>query len=212
MFRIFRRPQRGEFFVIGGDCSQGGEDQNYAQFLSKSKLDFPIVYSSNGVAASMTTAIHPFLEWLHDVTGIPPVVAFERNNGGASEMERLQALNRLNKYVVYTMKKHGIIDAEKDTNKYGWDTNQATRPVLVSDWKHAVDNKLATLYDEPTILQHKVFIVNKVGKPEAAKGKHDDAVIACAIAWQLYQTESPRQVIQSWQRPVYTPNDSVIGV
>lgn len=189
MFRQFRTIEKGEFIIVGGDTSQGGLDENFVQFFSKSKLDFPMVYQKHGVAAEVTSALFPVLERIYDVTGFAPLVCLERNNGGASEMQRLAVLNRLNKYKLFKMVQFGLnkTDAERETDKLGWDTNVATRPIMLGDWKAAFDARLVTIYDEETLNQHKSFILNKQGKPEAARGKHDDAVMSCAIAWQLNQ-------------------------
>ena len=185
-------PKPGEFFVIGGDCSQGGDDTNESHFFSVTDLDFPIVYTSEGVAAAMTNAVFPWLEWVCDLTGIIPVVAFERQNGGASEMYRMEALNKKHKYEVFKMPRIGSDKEEQKEPKFGWDTNAATRPKLVSDWKIAVDGRLPTIYEEDAVSQHRTFVVNKEGKPEAARGSHDDKVIAPAIAWQLFQICTPK--------------------
>jgi hypothetical protein len=42
------------------------------------------------------------------------------------------------------------------------------------------------VYDEQTIQELFWFIINRQGKPEAMKGKHDDHVISLGVAWQLY--------------------------
>lgn len=191
-FRLWRKIQRGEFFVIGNDCSQGGSDSNTGAFLSKSKLDFPITYRRQGVANDMTDDVFPVLEWLFDITGVKPVIAFERNNGGASEMDRLNKLNIKHKYEIYVMKRKGFTsEVDEETKKLGWVTDASTRPDLVKDWKYAFDNKLVKIYDPEFIEEHKTFVINASGKPEAAKGFHDDCVFSPAIAWQLYQTEEP---------------------
>lgn len=214
MFRLYREIEHGEFFVIGGDCSQGGEDSNVASFFSTTKLDFPLIYKQQGVAAQMTEDLHPILEWIFDKTGIKPVVAFERQNGGSSEMERLKKLNRNNKYDIFIMPKIGTTEDSEDidTNQYGWNTSSATRPILVGDWKDAFDNKLVKIYDEDFISEHKTFIVNKVGKPVASGSNHDDCVISPAIAWQLYQRVPVRKIERPFEQPVFTPKDSVIGI
>lgn len=196
-FRLWRKIQKGEFIIVGGDCSQGGPDSNTSAFLSKDKRDFPITYKRQGVANDMTDDIFPVLEWIHDVTGIKPVVAFERSNGGASEMDRLNKLNLKKKYVIYQMKHFGKEEDPSNPNKniskeLGWTTSTLTRPILVKDWRNAIDNKLIRLYDEEFIEEHKTFVINSKGKPEAAKGFHDDCVISPAISWQLYQTEEPQ--------------------
>lgn len=190
MIRMYRRPSLGEFFVVGGDCSQGGIDSNWAQFLSKDQIDVPLVLEMPGVAANMTPILHQTLEWIYDQTGIQPIVALERNMGGASEMERLRKLNRSNKYRIYTSRSIGKVSGETITDKLGWNTDTASRPRMIGDLKTTIDDELLKLYDEETINQLSTFIVSKSGKPEAASNTHDDAVMSLAIAWQLYQTEN----------------------
>jgi len=186
MLRLYRRPRAGEFFVVFGDCAQGGSDSNMVQFLSKSNIDVPLVLQVNDVAASMTPILHQTLEWLYDQTKVKPVVALERNNGGASEMERLRLMNRSDKYRLYFMKRDGVT-----TDKLGWVTDMISRPTMIGDWKVAFDSTQVKIYDEVTIDQHRTFISNKRDRPEAAPNTHDDAVISMAGAWQLYQTENP---------------------
>lgn len=191
MLRLFRRPKKGEFFVVGGDCAQGGIDSNYAQFISKDAVDVPLVLQMQGVAASMTPVLHQTLEWLFDITGVQPVVALERNMGGASEMERLRKLNRLNKYRIYVMKRVGRTEGETQTEVLGYQTDSVSRPRMVGDLKEAIDSMGLKIYDSETVSQMNTFIVNKQGKPVAASNTHDDGVMSLAVAWQLYQTETP---------------------
>lgn len=209
MFRQYRNIEKGEFIIIAGDCSQGGADDNFTQFFSKTKLDIPLVYQKKGVAAEMTTAIYPVLNRLFEVTGVKPLVAFERNNGGASEMQRLDVLNREGKYDLYKMITTGTAktEVERTTEKLGWDTNTATRPTMLGDWKVAFDGRLVTIYDQETLDQHKSFIVNKRGKPEAANNQRDDAVIACAIAWQIHQMSAiPSTSSYKFEEPEWASN------
>lgn len=187
MFRIYRELEEGEYILVGGDCSQGGKDSNFAPFFSTKHFDFPIVYEHQGVAANMTIDIFQALEWVFDRTGVKPVVAFERNNGGASEMERLKAMNINQKYTIFVMPKIGGNSDQNETDKLGWDTNIASRPKLLGEWKNAYDSMQVKIYDAKTLAQHKTFVINKNGKPEAESGFHDDSVISFAICWQLYQ-------------------------
>lgn len=188
-WRQYRELEHGEFIVVFGDCSQGGEDSNYVQFMSQTNMDVPLVYQARGVAMTMTQDIFPILEKIFDVTGIPPVVAFERNNGGQSEIQRLFDLNVKNKYRIFIMPNWGTVMNE-DTNKLGWDTNAATRPKMLGEWKNAFEKRLFRIYDEETIAQHKAFII-KNGKPQASAHKHDDAVMSLAGAYQLFQLCKP---------------------
>jgi hypothetical protein len=193
MFYRFRDIQKGEFIICFADTAMGGGDNCAVQFLSHKWLDVPLVYHSNVTATFMTPLLHEELTTIHKQTGIKPIVAFERNNGGAFEMDRLARLNHYGDYRIYTMKNVNPLGRMEDTGKYGWDTNTATRPKMLQELKEAVDGRLLHIYHRQTVDEMFSFIINEQGKPEAEKGTHDDLVMALAGAWQLYQTEKPQR-------------------
>jgi len=197
MFRRYRQPELGEFFCVFADTAAGGGDYCAVQFLSKTKLDVPTVYHAKTIATEMTPQIHLELEKIYDTTHVKPVVAFERNNGGMYELERLATLNRNGKYTIY-QEKLGVGTSGATTNspKLGWTTSTATRPTMLSMLKEAIDSRLLKLYDRPTINEMFSFVVVQTSsswKAQAESGAHDDLVMALAGAWQLYQTENPEQ-------------------
>lgn len=195
-FKQYRQLEKGEFIVIGGDTASGGLDYSASQFLSKTKLDVPIVYHSKQTTTSMVNDLVPKMEWIFDQTGIPPVIALERNNGGSFEMDRLAMLNRANKYRLYVDKGSiGQIDPVEG-KKYGWTTSSATRPKMLEDLKNAIDNRLLRIYEKQTIKEMFSFIIVQTSsswKAQAEKNAHDDLIMSLAIAWQLYQTEQPEE-------------------
>lgn len=188
MFFKYRELQRGEFVVVGGDCSMGSGDYSVCQFISKNNLDVPLVYSSRGSATEMTNKVYPALERIHDKTGIKPMIGYERNNGGSFEMERLASLNRLGKYDIFKMPGIGNVDNGEPV-RLGWDTNTATRPAMLSALKEIIDSKTLRIYDKRTVEELFSFInvqTSTAWKAQAEKNAHDDHVMALAIAWQLY--------------------------
>ena len=188
-FRQYRKIEQGEQFVVAADTSSGLGDYCAAQFLSKTKLDVPLVFHSKAIATEMTNTIYPVLDKICDVTGINPIIAYERNAGGSFEMDRLASLNRLGKFTLFKMPTMGVEEPSQPT-KYGWDTNTATRPAMLSQLKEAIDNKLLTIYDKMTIEEMYSFVVVRSTasvKAQAEAGMHDDLVMSLAIAWQLYQ-------------------------
>lgn len=194
-FRRYRKYTRGEFIVVGVDTSWGGTDYCAAQFLSKTTLDIPTVFHSKQLATEMTPQIHLELERIYDATQVKPVVAFERNNGGIAEIERLATLNREGKYRIYQEKRNiGTTDSTEQTVRLGFTTSSATRPTMLSMLKEAIDSRLITLYDKPTVNEMFSFIISQTSsswKAQAEQGAHDDLIMALAIAWQLYQSENP---------------------
>ncbi len=200
-FRRYRTYEKGEFIVVGVDTSWGGTDYSCAQFLSKTKLDIPTVYHSRVLATEMTPQIHLELERIYDETGVKPVCAFERNNGGVAEIERLATLNRDGKYRIYQEKSNvGSMETTESSVRLGWTTSSSSRPTMLSMLKEAIDNRLIRVYDKPTITEMFSFIVSQTSsswKAQAEQGAHDDLIMALAIAWQLYQSEEPEKTIQS---------------
>lgn len=195
-FRRYRSYKPDEFYVVFADTAWGGVDWCAAQFLCKTALDVPVVYHAKTIATEMTPLIHTELERIYDTTRVKPVVAFERNNGGVAEMERLATLNRDGKYIIYQEKRNvGTTDLIEQDVRLGYTTTSATRPTMLSMLKEAIDNKLIRIYDKPTINEMFSFIISQTSsswKAQAENGAHDDLIMALAGAWQMYQTESPK--------------------
>ena len=189
MFRQYREIEPNEAFVVAVDTSSGVGDYCAAQFLSRTKIDVPLVYHEKTIATNMTNILFPILEKISDKTGIKPTIAYERNNGGNFEMERLASMNRLGKFEIFKMPTIGREDPP-DSVRYGWDTNSATRPAMLGQLKEAIDNKVLRIYDKPTIEEMFSFVIVQTSssrKAQAESGSHDDLVMSLAIAWQLYQ-------------------------
>lgn len=199
-FRKFRDFERGEFILVFADTAWGGGDFCAAQFLSQTRLDVPLVYHAKTIASDMTPELHTMLETIHTITGVKPVICYERNNGGIAEIERLAKLNRNNKYTIYLQKTGNATRAGyEDSKKYGWDTTSASRPIMLSMLKDAIDNQLIRIYDEPTITEMFSFVEMQTSsswKAQAERGAHDDLIMSLAGVWQMFQTERPPVVRQ----------------
>ena len=139
MFSRFRELQKGEFILVFADTAGDGADNCAVQFLSHKWLDVPIVYHSKVTASFMTPLLHQELKRIYKETGIQPMVAYETNNGGSFELDRLARLNRFGEYRMYTMKNVDPSGRVVDTGKIGWSTNSATRPKMLHELKDAIE-------------------------------------------------------------------------
>lgn len=187
-FTQYRDIEAGEKFVVFADTAAGGADRCAAHFLSTTKLDVPLVYHAPVIATIMTNELLPVLEKIATITGFNPLVAYERNNGGSFEMDRLASLNKRGLYDIYQMQSIGM-QVNEATRRLGWDTNTATRPQMLSGLKECIDGMLLTIYHPETIKELYSFVVVKTTsswKAQAESGSHDDLVMSLAGVWQLY--------------------------
>lgn len=184
----YRDIEFGEKFAVFADTSVGGADSCAVHFLSTTKLDIPLVYHDRVIATVMTNDIFPVLERIANDTGYKPLVAYERNNGGAFEMDRLAAMNRLGLFSIFQMPSVGM-QINQDSKRLGWDTNTATRPQMLGGLKECIDQCLVSIYHPETIKELYAFVVVKTSsswKAQAESGSHDDLVMSLAGVWQLY--------------------------
>lgn len=195
MFFLHRALRRGEFILFFADTAGEGSDWNAGHGLSKESLDIPLTMHYEGSITDVTPQLQLVLEWIYDVTGIKPVVAYETNNGGIYELERLNRLNLKGKYIIYYQYELNREGNRERTNKMGWNTNSATRPVMLSGVKDLVNNQLVRIYHAETINEMFSFVKKKTPsgwRAEAETGAFDDLILALAGVWQLYQTEEPQ--------------------
>jgi hypothetical protein len=191
-FRQYRDFAKGEFIICFVDTAGEGQDWNAGQFLSVDRLDVPMVLHYEGSITDVTPVLKDALESIQTQTGVNPIVAYETNNGGGYELERLARLNKLQKYTMYYQWKINPEGRLERTDKLGFNTNSATRAPMLIAMQEMVNGNLVNLYDKLTVEEMFSFVKHKTPsgwRAEAESGSHDDLIMALAGAWQLYQTE-----------------------
>jgi hypothetical protein len=71
------------------------------------------------------------------------------------------------------------------SDSYGFKTTSATRPAILSAMKIIVHEDMTVINSTALLSQMRTFVRNKSGKYEALSGKHDDLVMAYAIACEI---------------------------
>lgn len=102
-------------------------------------------------------------------------IAVERNNHGHAVLQALQREHRYER-----LYKHSDF-------KFGWLTNAVTRPTMLDALEDAHRRGLWKSSDRNVLGQMRTFIISDTGKAEAARGEHDDLVLAAAISWAVRQ-------------------------
>lgn len=95
--------------------------------------------------------------------------------------------------------------AEKIQDKFGFVTNKATRPIILSILKEILRDNVNWINDLEILKEALVFIKNEKGRPEAQLGEHDDLIMGLAITYYIRTQQSYSVVIEKEEKEVELP-------
>jgi Phage terminase large subunit len=98
---------------------------------------------------------------------------------------------------------------QKWTDKLGWDTNLATRALMLDTLEQALRERSLVLNGERSLAELVTFVRDEKGRPAAQPGTNDDLVITLAMAVTV-AVEMPRQLRRAKQ-PEHRPAFAATG-
>ena len=113
------------------------------------------------------------LGWYYNEALISIEVNFDTHP--VKELERLKYRKQYRREIVDTI-------GDKEQHKYGFRTTSSSRPLIIGELVQIVREEAELVNDLETLGEALTFIRNNKGKPEAQQGKHDDCILALAIA------------------------------
>lgn len=171
--KIYKEPIKGRRYIIGCDPAEGvGKDASAAVVLDELTIEIVAVYNGHLRPADFAAKIVEIGHLYKSPQTYPPLVAVERNNHGHAVLLELDHLCYSNIYI-----------SERD-KRPGWRTDGISRPLMIDRFIESIEENYLKIFDKD-ILSELLTLVNNNGKIEAATGKHDDLIIACAIALQI---------------------------
>lgn len=182
---IFKQPEPGRKYVIGGDTAEGlaTGDAQVIYVADVGTEDCVALYKSQVAPdefASEAYKIGKFYNWA--------LMAIEVNKDGLWVNDAIEKMGYINLYY------RKIFDdiTQKLTKYFGWKTTAATRPFALAALKSIFLRKTSGF---PLALLNEMltFVRNEKGKPEAMDKKHDDCIIAAAICYAVLQ-ECSREI------------------
>lgn len=173
--QIFREPEEGRPYVIGGDTSGEGSDFFVAQVLDNVTGEQVAVLRHQYEEDTYAKQVFRLGEYYNDA-----LVGIEANYS-TYPIKRLEQMGYRNQYVreqedTYT----GAI-----RKAYGFQTNVRTRPVIIAQLVEAMREGINLVNDRTTLEEMLTFVRNEKLRAEAEEGAHDDCVMALAIAWYI---------------------------
>lgn len=169
---LYREPEPGRAYTLGGDTAGDGSDWFAGQVLLEDTGEQAAVlhqkYDEDRYAEQMY-CLGKYYGW---------ALAAVEVNFSTHPIKELQRLGYPNLYFRRSL--DGI--TEKMQMKYGWRTDRVSRPQMLAELVRQARENPGALHDPDTLGEMLVFVKNERGRPEAMAGEHDDLVISLAIA------------------------------
>lgn len=173
--KIYKYVEEGHPYVEGGDTAGEGSDRFTGQVIDNS--------DGNQVATLKKDLDEDEYARQMYCLGIyynEALIGIE-NNYSTYPTKKLKEYNYPN---IYLRELEDNI-SEKVQDKYGFVTNKATRPIILSILKEVFRDNIWWINDIDTLREALVFIVNEKGRPEAQPGEHDDLIMGLAITYYI---------------------------
>ena len=179
--KVYKKPEKGVPYVIGGDTAGEGSDSFVAQVLDNRTGEQVAVL--RGKFDEDVFARQVYCLGLHYNTAL---IGIETNFSTYPVME-LERLRYPKQYI-----RESIDDyTHKIKQSFGFLTNTKTRPVILAELIKAVRDDITIVNDETTLQEMLTFVRNpETLKPEAELGAHDDCVLSLAIAHYIRPQQS----------------------
>ena len=181
---IWRPPQQGREYVIGGDVGQG---LSHGDFSCGCVLD----RETGEQVAELHGRVAPgrFARLLAALGRIywEAEIAVESNNHGFATLDALH--NTLQYAPLFRYRRYD--QAGQYGEALGWPTNARTRPLMLDGLVEALAEGHLLVHSEGLVDECLTFVTTDSGSCEALSGKHDDRIIAAAIAWQARKRPQP---------------------
>ena len=190
IIRIYKDKVDKVPYVIGGDTAGDGSDSFVGQVLDNITGEQVAVLETQTDEDLYAHQMYCLGYYYNNA-----LLGIEANFS-TYPIKELQRLEYPNMYVRKTEDNY-IGGYEK---KYGVRTTSVTRPVMIAGLVEVAREEIELINDKKTLDEMLVFIKNDKGRAEAMQGKHDDHVMALAIAH--YIRPQQRMVLQKDVVPI----------
>lgn len=180
-FEMFEKPEKGMRYIIGGDTAEGlAHGDKQVLYVLKHKTEECVgLYRSNVPPDELITAAYllgKFYNWA--------LMAIESNKDGLWVNDGLTKLGYVNLFF-----RRVFDDITKNTNQqFGWKTTAQSRPFALASLKSYFLKKEGG-FPREILEEMTTFLRNAKGRPEALAKKHDDVIMAAAIAYAVLQEQ-----------------------
>ena len=180
--RILKKPIKGVPYVLGGDTAGTGSDKFVGQVLdNRTGKQVAVLHHRYG---ERMYAEQMYCLGMYYNTAL---IGVETNYSTYPEM----VLEELGYPRLYVRERYDNY-LKKTVDAFGFDTNAATRPVLIDTLKDVARDSLDTITDFDTLGEMLTFVYDDKFRAAADTGEHDDLVMALGIAHRIRHQQSTK--------------------
>lgn len=195
-YKRYQEPQRYRAYVMGVDVASGSEHGDYSAWClmdctNKRKPEIVSVFYEKISPSAFASKVK------EEAEAYNALVCVESNTYGLSIIEYLVNMEYVNLY------RRVKYDAATDryTHNIGFSTTQSTRSILMARIQEYISQKWLDPVDTTLQAEMNTFVFSKSGKPKAETGKHDDLVMATALALVAFDQVDAEQEIKQRKAP-----------
>ena len=173
--KIYKEPEPGRPYVVGGDTSGEGSDWFVGQVLDNITGEQVCVLRHQYEEDVYAKQIYCLGQHYNTALLAPEA------NYSTYPVKLLDMMGYGNLYV-------REVEDEFDgriKHAFGFRTDRLTRPVILGELVRIMRDGLHLVNDEETLLEMLTFVRNENLRPEAEPGAHDDCIMALAIAYYV---------------------------
>lgn len=194
---IYLEPKRGYPYVIAGDTAGDGSDFFIGQVLDNTTGEQVAVLRQQYDEDMYAIQMYCLGKYYND--GMIGIEA----NFSTYPIKYLEKLGYSNQY----MRESVDSITHKVNMKYGFKTTSLTRPLIISELVRIARENIELINDITTLKEMLTFVRNEAGRAEALQGKHDDTVMALAIAHHIRPQYSMTADIPTTKRRSWLDDD-----
>lgn len=191
-FVQFEKPVKGDLYAAGADTAEFGGDYSVLKIINVTEEREAFVYRAR---CGVDTFYGICDQWCRKFNNA--LLAVERNNHGHAVLLGLREDKKYpNLYKEVALPKKGkVVGSEFPKEKFGWNTNKETRPMILDGLKFAMEGDSEDDEDHfiPQIEIRDIWLLKEAltfeevdGKFQAIAGEADDDVMGSSIAVQMF--------------------------
>ena len=195
---IFRQPEPGAPYVLGGDTAGEGSDWFGAYVIDNRDCSMCAVLHQKYDEKSYALQVFCLGQYFNQA-----LVGLEVNFS-TYPTRKLEQMGYKKLYV----REHP--DTYKGTHKsaFGYRTDGVTRPAMLAECREIFEAKPEAVCHEALLREMLTFVKDKNGRPAALEGEHDDLVMSWAITLKIRiqqrtTTEPPKGKRVAWTKDMW---------